>query len=1064
MRKTTKLLSLVLAALMLVGMCTVSAGAAFTDVSVENEALYEAVELLSTLGVAKGTTETTFGPDELVTRQQMAAFVYRLMKAGRQQTGGTNNSGFTDLDDPTFYYMITWASQAGIIKGRNATTFDPKGNIVLQDAYVMLVRALGYEEDTVLPYPFGYIDLAEEIGLSENIPTTVNYTDALTRGQVAILLANAFYADMNKTTVEYDFIPKKYTEREPDGMGGFTEIEKTTWAYAAVETAATVAKDIFGVEEETFVVTATNNYTFGASQEVTEDEIDMVIGNRYDEDGNVVATAEAWEVEDLKLDGKSDEYFMAELTLFVKKDAGKDVTKDEVIAAKSNLNKQTVAAKDVVIETSTKTDAKYYVGGKKSSTADKVMTGLVSFGNIDAYLDKDAAPYAYRKLGNGADKDSVKFIKLDTVSIDEEGASYKYVAEPYNYDGQFNTLDATGAYATLTTNFANEFKTVYNNGLYEAEVYDVNGDGYAEYVFIKNLTFVQLTEKNAKNILITDVIGATTGSTTKYEDIVIVGDYEDGDAVLAYGHKNATKFDYLEVKETIAPVEATVTSFQDTTKSDLYTLSTGEVVDLQTGAAKYAYYKGHTLTLGKLAVVYVKDGVLLYADSVAAGNFDAAANYAIVIAYEENAKDVTKYVYTPGSLTQSGTATTASGVDQVVFTATGVTENGEFSSYYYVNAIIDGDVKAVKLADAAFTYVDYDAKTKKFSYNLNAAGTAKELQSQALTEKAVVETVMYEDFYGKFSTYTVNTDGSYVFSANDIPEAKKAILADTAKEDAVYYEAATGSIEHYTGKIYNLTGITDVAKASLRDYSKVILKTYDDDGEAVFTVYTADTLGKIGATNLKDIKVIFVNNKSGSIENIGIMYAEVVGEIGSDTANDYRIILSSSSSSVDGKTKYTAEVLNIKDGTKASVEADTNLAAKAPLKANWLVEIKEDGKATTAAFTPTETYAKNKIMNVEFNDGVDTYDEGMKFLDIKDGNLYTLNDETTILFYEGADAEITVADDSILTADENSWSDNLNTKFQLLMVAVDEEDDATSNIKIVKTLVVAPAGKIEATK
>ena len=59
MRKITKLLTLALAALMIMGAMPVSA--AFTDVSVENEALYEAVELLSTLGVAKGTTDTTFG-------------------------------------------------------------------------------------------------------------------------------------------------------------------------------------------------------------------------------------------------------------------------------------------------------------------------------------------------------------------------------------------------------------------------------------------------------------------------------------------------------------------------------------------------------------------------------------------------------------------------------------------------------------------------------------------------------------------------------------------------------------------------------------------------------------------------------------------------------------------------------------------------------------------------------------------------------------------------------------------------------------------------------------------
>ena len=243
MRKITKLLTLALAAMMIIGMIPFAASAAFEDVSYDDEALYEAVELLSTLGVAKGTSETKFSPEENVTRQQMAAFVYRLMKAGRSSEGGVNTTPFTDLEDSTFFNMISWASNAGVIKGTSATTFNPKGGITLQDAYVMLVRALGYENDGPLSYPFGYTDKAEELGLDENIASDVDYTTTLNRGQVAILLANAFYADMNETTVEYEWVTNGQTD-----------------AYVPVETTETIAHKIFGVEEETFVVLGTTHY------------------------------------------------------------------------------------------------------------------------------------------------------------------------------------------------------------------------------------------------------------------------------------------------------------------------------------------------------------------------------------------------------------------------------------------------------------------------------------------------------------------------------------------------------------------------------------------------------------------------------------------------------------------------------------------------------------------------------------------------------------------------------------------------------------------------------------
>ena len=185
MRNFKRFLTLTLAVLMVVSMFAFNASAAqFTDVDAENEYLNKAVNLLNHVGVVKGTSETTFGTDELVTREQMAAFIYRLMKKGNSVEGGDNSSTFTDLEDPTFFFMVSWANAQGIIKGTSATTFEPKGSITLQDAYTMIVRALGYEDEGTLSYPFEFIGIAEQKGveLDEGLDSSVAYTDALTRG------------------------------------------------------------------------------------------------------------------------------------------------------------------------------------------------------------------------------------------------------------------------------------------------------------------------------------------------------------------------------------------------------------------------------------------------------------------------------------------------------------------------------------------------------------------------------------------------------------------------------------------------------------------------------------------------------------------------------------------------------------------------------------------------------------------------------------------------------------------------------------------------------------------
>ena len=151
-----KFLALVLSFILTVGaVSTVASAAKFTDVSAKDETLTKAVDLLSSVGITTGTTATTFGTSEGVTRQQMATFIYRLMKAGKTVEGGDNTTTFTDLDEPFYYFMISWANDSGIIKGRSETSFDPKGGIILQDAYVMLVRTLGYEKGKESKRSFG---------------------------------------------------------------------------------------------------------------------------------------------------------------------------------------------------------------------------------------------------------------------------------------------------------------------------------------------------------------------------------------------------------------------------------------------------------------------------------------------------------------------------------------------------------------------------------------------------------------------------------------------------------------------------------------------------------------------------------------------------------------------------------------------------------------------------------------------------------------------------------------------------------------------------------------------
>lgn len=1030
MRKTSKLLSLVLAVLMIMSIVATTASAQFTDVSVDDEALNDAVNLLTTLGVAYGTTDTTFAPGENVTRQQMAAFVYRLMKAGRQVTGGNNTTEFTDLDDPTFYYMVSWASENQIIKGTSATTFNPKGGITLQDCYVMLVRALGYEKDSTLPYPIGFIDTAERIGLDENLPSTLQYTDTLTRGNVAIILANAFYADMNEVTTKYEWIEKKYTE---------AGVEKSTWAYMPTEVTETVAHKIFGVVEETFQVYATSHYALGTTPLYDDkSDIDRITGVRYDENDDPINSGRlvTIEMDDLGLAGSSDDYFLAELTLFVKKDSS-DYTKDKFLAAKSNLIKKTVAPADVVLETSTKTDKEYYVGGVKDKSADKVMTGYATFGGTKAYLDVENAPYSYTDVDK---KDSVKFINMTSGSYDKEGNStFTYAVDTtVDFDGLYDAAGTNGSHDKLTTVFEAKFPRIYNQGLYELEVYDIDGDGYAEYVMEKPFQFAQVDVKKNKDYA---GLKGTFPQIFNTESAVITGTYADDDYVL--GYFPGAGIPYVEVKEVVAPVESMVVSKTNGTDSKTATLKSGEVIEFVDADKKLANYKGYAyddVKAGKSYKMYVKDGVLLYSDSISANSFDSNADYAIVLAYDDKATS-TKYKL-------DGTKDTEVSGPQIVYEATGVV-NGEFKTYYYVNAIMGGAVKAVKLADYAYTHIDYNDTSKVYT-------KTTDVESLKITDKTVAETVMYEDFYGKFSTYTVDSDSAYTFTALDVADASEAgtIFADTDDEESVVFYGGDTEVKmkNYTGNIYSIVSgatIGSMTRFNVKDYTKVIIKTVDDDGDDVYTQYTQATLPKFDTTAFTNVKAIFVNNKSSNIENLGILYAEI-DEFGSTGSKDYRLI-TDVSTVLNSSNKETTSltVLDIKTGTKTDkvqvVSGYTDAAV------SQFVEIQEDGKAKKVGYPIPTSYAEEKLFKAKFAD----YDADNKFLSLAgDKNTYIVDENTTILYitstsvYEMTDTDVLAKgyDNTVMDLGENDT-------FTLYVVAVDGDDKDNTEIKTAKTLV-----------
>ena len=193
MRNLKRALSLTLASVMLLGMMVVGAGAAgFPDVDDENNV--EAIEVLNAVDVIRGYDNGDFGPDDLVTRAQMAVIMANLLNLDYQYYEAT--CPFTDV--PAWARGYVGACYAkGITSGYSATIYGPNDGITPVQAASMMMRALGYfkySQDYSAGFEVATVSQGTQVGIFEGVGSSA--TAQMTRNQVAQMALNALKSEM----------------------------------------------------------------------------------------------------------------------------------------------------------------------------------------------------------------------------------------------------------------------------------------------------------------------------------------------------------------------------------------------------------------------------------------------------------------------------------------------------------------------------------------------------------------------------------------------------------------------------------------------------------------------------------------------------------------------------------------------------------------------------------------------------------------------------------------------------------------------------------------------------
>ena len=213
MRNLKRALSLALAAMMLIGMMVVSAGAASKDFTDKDEIKHtEAVSAMTTLNVISGKNDGSyFDPTGTLTRAEMAKLVTYILNGGVEPVLGEKvTPTYKDIDGHWAEKYIEYCTSMNIIAGDGSGKFNPEGTLTAEQCAKMLLTAMNYKDDI-----FGFLGNNWAINVNREANAAGLYkelgslkaTDAISRDDAAQMVYNA----IQSKTMELSWTQDKET-------------------------------------------------------------------------------------------------------------------------------------------------------------------------------------------------------------------------------------------------------------------------------------------------------------------------------------------------------------------------------------------------------------------------------------------------------------------------------------------------------------------------------------------------------------------------------------------------------------------------------------------------------------------------------------------------------------------------------------------------------------------------------------------------------------------------------------------------------------------------------------
>lgn len=201
MKNFKKVLALVLAIATLLSFATVASAKTADFADAKDVKNVEAVDVLSYINVLEGyPADKSFKPAKNITREEAAKIIAIFANKSTDISSlYTSANPFADMKGRWGESYVAYGYRAGIIAGKNATSFVPKANVKGTEFLKMVLVVLGYDQNKEglvgSSWAVNTLELAKAKKLLAGLGKDFDPNAALTRDQAAQIMLNALKAE-----------------------------------------------------------------------------------------------------------------------------------------------------------------------------------------------------------------------------------------------------------------------------------------------------------------------------------------------------------------------------------------------------------------------------------------------------------------------------------------------------------------------------------------------------------------------------------------------------------------------------------------------------------------------------------------------------------------------------------------------------------------------------------------------------------------------------------------------------------------------------------------------------